>query len=80
MKTTDSESEVGPHDPEEMEAAGAPAVAEISADTRLGPVHLTVSDLARSVDYYEQTVGLERLALANGTAALGLADRSFSCS
>lgn len=35
----------GVRDPEELEAAGAPVAAEISALTRLGPGHLTVSDL-----------------------------------
>lgn len=77
MKTTDGESEVGPHDPEEMEAGGAPAVAEIAENTWLGPVHLTVSNLARSLDYYEQTVGLERRALSEDTASLGVADREL---
>ena len=77
MRTTDRESRVGPLDPEETDAAGAPAVAEIAGNTRLGPVHLTVSDLARSLDYYEQTVGLERLALSEGTASLGVEDREL---
>ena len=37
-----------PRDPEEVTAAGAPAVAAVPADTRMGAVHLSVSDLARS--------------------------------
>jgi catechol 2,3-dioxygenase len=47
-----------PRDPEEASAAGAPALAEIPAATRVGAVHLTVSDLKRSVDYYESVIGL----------------------
>ncbi len=47
-----------PRDPEELEAAGAPACAEIPPATRPGAVHLTVSSLDRSVGYYESVVGL----------------------
>jgi len=39
-------------------AALTPPAAEIPPDTRLGPVHLTVADLDRSVDYYQRVVGL----------------------
>lgn len=35
----------------------AAAAAALPAATRLGPVHLTVSDLARSVPFYEEVVG-----------------------
>ncbi|MGA2163826.1 MAG: VOC family protein [Solirubrobacteraceae bacterium] len=49
------------NDPEELEARGAPASATIAASTSLGPVHLTVADLARSVAYYERAVGLTLL-------------------
>jgi catechol 2,3-dioxygenase len=48
----------GPRDPEELEAAGAPAPAEVPAQTHPGAVHLGVADLARSVRYYADTVGL----------------------
>lgn len=60
-----------PRDPEELTAAAAPAVAEIPASTRLGPVHLTVADLARSIPYYEQVVGLRLHERADGRARLG---------
>jgi catechol 2,3-dioxygenase len=68
--------ETGPRDPEELEAgAGAPPAPEISPRTTLGAVHLTVSDLDRSVGYYETAVGLETLERAEGRAALGVAGR-----
>jgi catechol 2,3-dioxygenase len=49
------------NDPEELEARGAPASATIAASTTLGPVHLTVADLERSIAYYERAVGLTML-------------------
>src|SRR3954449_8917765 len=62
-----------PRDPEEVTAAGAPAVAAIPAATHVGPVHLSVADLGRSTDYYETAIGLrvhrrdgERAALGTG--------------
>jgi catechol 2,3-dioxygenase len=61
----------GPLDPEEAVAAGVPAVAEIPADTAMGPVHLSVADLARSVEFYERAVGLAVRERAVGSATLG---------
>jgi catechol 2,3-dioxygenase len=60
-----------PPDPEEVAAAGAPAVARIPAETRLGAVHLTVADLTRSVAWYERAVGLRLHERRGGRAALG---------
>jgi len=37
----------------------------------MGPVQLTVSDLARSLDYYEHTVGLRVLERGDSRATLG---------
>jgi catechol 2,3-dioxygenase len=37
----------------------------------MGPVHLTVSDLERSLDYYRRVVGLDVLEQGSGRAALG---------
>ena len=65
--------ETGPRDPEELEARAAGRAPEIAADTTLGPVHLTVSDLDRSVGYYEAVVGLKTLDRAAGRATLGVA-------
>ena len=45
--------------------------ATISDDTRLGAVHLTVSDLGRSVDYDEREIGLVVREREAGRAALG---------
>jgi len=58
-------------DPEDSTCAGAPAVAEVPADTRLGAVHLTVADLDRSVGYYEREIGLAVREREAGRAALG---------
>jgi catechol 2,3-dioxygenase len=60
-----------PRDPEEVVAAGAPAVADIPAETRMGAVHLSVADLGRSISYYEQAIGLSVHDRAGGRAALG---------
>jgi catechol 2,3-dioxygenase len=43
----------------------------LPADTRMGPVHLTVSDLERSLDYYRRVVGLDVLEQGAGRASLG---------
>lgn len=59
-----------PRDPEQLEATGHPP-AVLGASTRLGPVHLTVSDLARSIEYYESAMGLHALATGAGRASLG---------
>ncbi len=60
-----------PRDPEEATAAGAPAHAEIAAATRMGAVHLAVSDLERSLAYYESVVGLSARERGGGRAQLG---------
>jgi catechol 2,3-dioxygenase len=39
--------------------------------THLGPVHLTVTDLARSVAFYEEVIGLRVQDAGDGEAALG---------
>jgi len=57
-ETSVSSVGAGPRDPEELEATASAETAEISAQTSLGAVHLTVSDLERSVRYYRGSVGL----------------------
>lgn len=37
----------------------------------MGPVHLAVADLARSLDYYERSIGLDVLERARASARLG---------
>jgi len=64
-------------DPEELEAAGAPARAELPASTTVGAVHLTVASLERSLDYYQTSVGLSVLARDGGSASLGVAGREL---
>jgi catechol 2,3-dioxygenase len=65
-----------PLDPEELEAAGT-ADAEISPLTTVGAVELTVSDLARSLDYYRRVVGLEALETGSSRASLGAGGREL---
>jgi len=58
-------------DPEEATAGGAPAVADVPPDTRMGAVHLTVGSLVRSIGYYETAIGLRVHRREGGQAALG---------
>jgi catechol 2,3-dioxygenase len=46
-------------------------VNEIAPDTHMGAVELSVSDLERSLEYWERVVGLRVLARENGFASLG---------
>ena len=64
-------------DPEELEAVGAPARAEIAATTTVGAVHLTVADLERSLAFYDATFGMERLGVSDGRATLGADGREL---
>jgi len=66
-----------PRDPEEVEATGGPAMAEISAQTTVGAVHLTVSDLERSLGYYQHAIGLRLLEHRGGLARLGVERREL---
>jgi catechol 2,3-dioxygenase len=68
-------SDPAPRDPEELEARAVGPPPEISPATTLGAVHLTVSDLERSVGYYETAVGLVTLDRGGGRATLGATDR-----
>src|ERR671930_59316 len=43
----------------------------LPAETRMGPVHLTVSDLDRSLEYYRTVIGLDVLEQGAGRASLG---------
>ena len=53
-------------------ASGVPAPAfRLPAATRVGAVRLQVTDLARSLAYYEGTLGLAALSREGGTARLG---------
>ena len=61
----------GPIDPEELTAAGAPAAASLPPDTRVGPVHLSVSNLERSIGWYDWALGLRVLRREGARATLG---------
>jgi catechol 2,3-dioxygenase len=66
-----------PRDPEELEAAGAPARAEVPHTTTVGAVHLTVSHLERSLEYYGAAVGLTVLSRDGRSASLGTGEREL---
>jgi catechol 2,3-dioxygenase len=66
-----------PRDPEQLEAAGVLAPAQIAPQTMVGPVRLTVSDLARSVGYYRSAIGLRLLSEDATRASLGVSDREL---
>ena len=68
---------MGVRDPEELEAAAAPASAEIAAATYMGAVHLSVADLDRSLAFYESVVGLSALRREDGLASVGTAEREL---
>jgi catechol 2,3-dioxygenase len=68
---------VSPLDPEELGTAAQPVAAEIAASTALGAVHVSVSDLPRSVSYYRDAVGLELLDEQPGGARLGAGAREL---
>ena len=67
----------GPADPEELEAAGTAVPSAISPATTMGPVHLTVADLDRSLAYYRDAIGLTALERGAGRATLGVGDREL---
>ena len=46
----------------------------IAAEASVGAVHLTVADLARSLTYYTEAIGLDLLGLGEGEASLGSGD------
>jgi catechol 2,3-dioxygenase len=66
-----------PADPEELEALAAGDASEIAAATTVGAVHLTVSDLTRSLAFYRGAVGLELLDQGGPRAVLGAGDREL---
>src|SRR4051812_9552667 len=49
----------------------APNGHRLPAEMRLGPVHLQVADLARSLAWYERVLGMRVLARGGGRAVLG---------
>ena len=49
----------------------------IQPDTRVSRVHLNVADLARSLHFYQEGLGLELLSQNGNTAHLGAGGREF---
>ena len=66
-----------PRDPEELEAAAQRVDGDLPATTSLGPVHLTVSALQPSIDYYLSALGLRVLDAGDGRASLGAGTREL---
>lgn len=68
-----------PRDPEELDATAArdPVAVELAPSTTVGTVHLTVSDLERSLRYYSASIGLDLLELDGGRASLGVGEREL---
>jgi catechol 2,3-dioxygenase len=66
-----------PRDPEELGTAATPVGGEISPFATMGPVHLTVADLERSLTYYGETVGLTVLSRTTGQVSLGAGEREL---
>ena len=67
----------GVRDPEELGTTAEPTSAEISPRTTVGAVHLTVSELDRSLGYYDEAVGLELLERVDRRASLGAGGREL---
>jgi catechol 2,3-dioxygenase len=53
-----------------MESTTTPKTS-LGAGTRVGPVELTVTDLDRSIGFYQDALGLKQHSRQDGTAALG---------
>jgi catechol 2,3-dioxygenase len=66
-----------PRDPEELTAVPASVAGEIPAATTVGPVHLTVADLTRSIAYYESAIGLSVREREGNRAALGAREQDL---
>jgi catechol 2,3-dioxygenase len=66
-----------PRDPEQAEASDTPVFGEIARSTTLGAVHLTITDLPRSLEFYQQAVGLSVLDQDTVEASLGVNGREL---
>jgi catechol 2,3-dioxygenase len=66
-----------PRDPDELGSVDRPVDAEIAAGTTMGPVELSVADLARSLDYYQHQIGLQIIEAGRSRAGLGAGDREL---
>ena len=50
---------------------------KLPATLRLGAVHLSVSDVDRSVDFYEDAIGLRLHRREDGVAAMGVGEEDL---
>jgi catechol 2,3-dioxygenase len=64
-----------PRDPEELGVAAEPVRCEIASGTAIGPAHLIVADLERSLAYYGTAVGVAAVEREGGCARIGVGDR-----
>ena len=55
----------------------APTTPTLPAALRLGPVHITVTDLDRSAGFYQEAIGLRLHGREGGTAALGAGEEDL---
>src|SRR5919199_2613165 len=62
---------------ESRSPSGAATGGRLPATARLGGVHLTVTDLDRSVAYYQDPLGLRVLRRGDGVAAMGAGDEEL---
>lgn len=60
-----------------MQQPNNPAAARIHPAAEVGTVTLKVADLARSLDFYTQTIGLQVLRQQDAAATLGAGDRAI---
>lgn len=60
-----------------ISAPGNTALVELDPDTRLGNVHLTISDMERSLDFYQRAIGLTLHRREGDTAYLGAGGRDL---
>lgn len=68
---------MSPLDPEELGTTDTLTATQIPAATTVGDVHLTVSDLSRSVAFYERAIGLQLLEHRDGRARFGVGGREL---
>jgi catechol 2,3-dioxygenase len=66
-----------PRDPEELGTTTEAVHPVIAGETTVGAVHLTVSDLERSLDYYRTEIGLGIREQGGGEASLGTPEREL---
>src|SRR5436305_767364 len=72
MAVSSEPTHVTPATSTETDATPVGSPEAIDARTRIGAVHLTVQDLARSRDFYERVIGLRPAERDDGSLAFGV--------